>query len=393
MKKLQANVSYSLIHASMWGMYAIIFAFAKPFLEKQNLSDIMCSVVLGTTAAASVLLNVVISELVSRIKKVKLFTVTMVVCALILLGLGGMLANGAALVLGGISIVLSLLQLIPGMCNSIGMDAIAKGAPATYSVARGIGSLFYALSAFAAGKMAGIGMDTIVILSGVLGVTLMIGVVWFHFCAEKGLSDAAEQEHKQTKKENFLRKNPRFSLFLVGATFLCISHFYVCTFMWDVVCDLGLGSDKLNNDVLGTATAISAFVELPIMFGFVFLAKKIKVHTMLKFAAVMFLAKTLGLYFAGSAAGIYAAQATQVIGYGLYAITSVTYAGQVMGKEDAVRAQSYLAATISLGNVVAMSTGGVIIGTAGVDAMLIVATACAFVGALLVVFTAKKTQE
>ena len=390
MKKLQANLSYSLIHAAMWGMYAIIFAFAKPLLEKQGLTDIQCSIVLGTTAAASVLLNVVISELVSRIKKLKLFAMTLLVGGLILIGLGAMLTSGAPVVLAGISVVLSLLQLIPGMCNSIGMDAIAKGAPATYSIARGTGSLFYAISAFVAGMLDQTGL---VILSIGLGVALIIGVVWFHFCAERGLAEVEETAKAVEKKDNFLMKNPRFSLFLVGATFLCISHFFVCTFMWDVVVNLRLGDEAVNNSVLGTATAISAFVELPIMFGFSFLAKKIKVQTMLKFAAIMFLAKTLGLFFATGSVGIYAAQATQVIGYGLYAITSVTYAGKVMGKEDAVRAQSYLAATISLGNVVAMSTGGVIIGLMGVKVMLLAATGCALAGALFVLFTVKETQE
>lgn len=387
MKKLQANASYSLIHASMWGMYAIIFAFATNFLKEQGLSNAMRSVVLGSTAAASCLLNVVIGELVSRIKKLKLYMATLVVGLLILVGLAGMLIDNTVIALGGISIVLALLQLIPGMCNSIGMDAIAKGAPATYSVARGIGSLFYALSATFVGVLIEkIGKTAIPLLTGVLGIILIASVIWFHNCAEKGLEETL-QEKQDKKKENFLAKNPMFSLFLVGATFLCVSHFLVCTFMMDIVNGVGLDATEQ-----GIATGISAFVELPIMFGFVFISKKLRCNVLLKFAAVMFLAKTLGLYFADSAVGIYLAQATQIVGYGLYAIASVTYAGEVMGKEDAVRAQSYLAATISLGNVVAMSIGGFIIEAAGVGPMLLVATGCALVGALTVLFSAKKTE-
>ena len=87
--------------------------------------------------------------------------------------------------------------------------------------------------------------------------------------------------------------------------------------------------------------------------------------------------------------GIYLSHATQIVGYGLYAIASVTYAGQVMGKEDAVRAQSYLAGTISIGNVVAMSTGGLM----SVPVMMWVSTACAAIGALVVLVSAKKTEE
>ena len=388
MKKLQANVSYSLIHGTMWGMYAIIFAFATNFLGKYGLKDGQMSIVLGITAAASCLLNVVIGELVSRIKKLKLYMATVVVGLLILLGLGLMLSDNMVLGLGGISIVLALLQLVPGMCNSIGMDAIAKGAPATYSVARGIGSLFYALSATFIGVLvSSFGLDMIPIVSGVLGIGMVAGVIWFHLCAEKGLAEL-ETAEVQKKTGNFLGKNPKFAAFLVGATLLCVSHFLVCTFMKQIVEAISLGETEQ-----GIATGISAFVELPIMFGFALISKKFRCHTLLKIAAFMFLAKSLGLFFARDAMGIYLAQATQCVGYGLYAIASVTYAGQVMGKEEAVRAQSYLAATISLGNVIAMSTGGFMLESLGVGGMLLAATGCALGGALVILFSAGKTED
>ena len=388
MKKLQANVSYSLIHGSMWGMYAIIFAFATNFLEKYHLGAGQMSLVLGGTAAASCLLNVVIGELVSRIRQLKMYMATLIVAALILAGLGLMLSRSMFLGLAGISMVLALLQLVPGMCNSIGMDAIAKGAPATYSIARGVGSLFYALSATFIGVLvSSFGLDMIPIVTAILGACMVCGVLWFHFCAEKGLEETVAQEKGQDKAGNFLSKNPKFAAFLVGATLLCISHFLVCTFMKQIVENIQLGATEQ-----GIATGISAFVELPIMFGFVLISKKFRCHSMLKVAAFMFIAKSMGLLLARDAMGIYLAQATQIVGYGLYAITSVTYAGQVMGKAEAVRAQSYLAATISLGNVIAMFSGGFLLEAIGVGGMLLTATGCALGGALVILFSAEKAE-
>ena len=84
MKKSTANLSYCLIHASMWGMYAVIIYFANDFLKAQGLSGGMCSLVLGITAAASVLLNIGVSELIKRTQKVKLYVTTMLLAALIL---------------------------------------------------------------------------------------------------------------------------------------------------------------------------------------------------------------------------------------------------------------------------------------------------------------------
>lgn len=387
MKKFQASASYSLVHASMWGMYAVIIYFAKTFLKAQGLDDVMCSVVLGITAAASVLLNIGVSELIKRTKKIKVYVTTILLAALILLGLGGMLVQSKALALSGICLVLTLLQLAPGMCNSLGMDAIAKGAPANYAVARGIGSFAFATVSLCAGNLiAAFGEGAIPVVGGSMAAILILAVLWFHICAEKDLpsTQVAAREEPTKKKDNFLGKNPTFALLLVGASLMNISHYYLVVFLSDVTAARNLGAD-----VVGTAAAVSTYVELPIMFGFALLTRKMRCNTLLRVSCFMFLLKCFGLIFADSAMDIYLAHATQIVGYGLYAISSVTYAGEVMGKDDAVRAQSYLAGTISIGNVVAMSTGGLM----NVSTMLWVSTGCAILGSILVFFTAKKTQE
>ena len=385
-KKLSANLSYCLVHASMWGMYAVIIYFANDFLKGQGLSEAMCSLVLGVTAAASVLLNIGVSEVIKRTKKVKLYVATMTLAALILLGLGGMFMENKVLALSGICLVLTLLQLAPGMCNSLGMDAIAKGAPATYAVARGIGSVAFATVSLCAGNLINkFGMTAVPVVGGTMAAILILVVLWFHNCAEKGLPELeAAPQTAQKPKDNFLSKNPMFTLFLLGAALMNVSHYYLVVFLGNVTAALNLGAD-----VVGTAAAISTYVELPIMLGFDYLTRKLRCNNLLRISCFMFLLKCLGITFADGATGIYLAHATQIVGYGRYAIASVTYAGEVMGKEDAVRAQSYLAGTISIGNVVAMSTGGLM----SVQTMMWVSTACAAVGALVVLVSARKTQE
>ena len=209
-KKFQANASYSLVHASMWGMYAVIIYFAETFLRAQGLSGAMCSLVLGVTAAASVFLNIGVSELIKRTQKIKLYVATMVLAALILLGLGGMVMDNKVLALSGVCLVLTLLQLAPGMCNSLGMDAIAKGAPATYAVARGIGSFAFATVSLCAGNLiAKFGTTAVPVVGGTMAAILIAMVLWFHNCAEKGLPETVLETKDMAKsKDNFLAKNP-----------------------------------------------------------------------------------------------------------------------------------------------------------------------------------------
>ena len=131
MKKMQAKISYCLVHAFMWGMYAVIIYFAKTFLSAQGLSDAMCSLVLGVTAATSVFLNIAVSEVIKRNQNMKLYAATMALAALILLGLGGMFMESKVLALSGICLVLTLLQTaeiglygIPGCSFPLGSTGV-----------------------------------------------------------------------------------------------------------------------------------------------------------------------------------------------------------------------------------------------------------------------------
>ena len=206
MNKLKANVSYSLIHISMWGMYAVIIYFANNFLLAQGLKPAMCSLVLGVTAAASVLLNIGVSELIKRTQKLKLYVTTMALAALILLGLGGMLIDNKVFALSGICLVLTLLQLAPGMCNSLGMDAIAKGAPATYAIARGIGSVAFATVSLCSGLLIeNFGEIAVPAVGGTMAAILILAVLWFHNCVEKHLPESAIVTTEKQEKFQIIR--------------------------------------------------------------------------------------------------------------------------------------------------------------------------------------------
>ena len=84
---------------------------------------------------------------------------------------------------------------------------------------------------------------------------------------------------------------------------------------------------------------------------------------------------------------------TQIIGYGLYTISSVNYAGLVVGKGESVRAQSYLGSTSTVGCLLALSTGGVICEHFGAQTMVLVSLAAALIGGVTVAFTAQKTEK
>ena len=49
MKKWKATASYAVLHASMWGFYAIIVGYSSSFMYSHGFTDGQISIVLGIT--------------------------------------------------------------------------------------------------------------------------------------------------------------------------------------------------------------------------------------------------------------------------------------------------------------------------------------------------------
>lgn len=388
MKKFQATASYTLIQAMMWGFYAILLCFTSNFLYEFGFQDSQISLVLGLATAASCALQLGIAELVSRNPKWRLYRVILVIAGVMAVCCCAMLTGFPPAAVGGLAVCCALLQAIPALGNSLGMDAIEKGSPTSYSLARGFGSLSYSILAWLTGSLVrsfGAKVLPVIALAGL--VVLVIGVLWFHRAGEGGLSVQRKARKAAPAGGNFLKTYPRFAVFLLGSILLAVSHNLLTNFMFQIISAKGGGAAEQ-----GIATSISALVELPVMFLFPLFLKKARCDQWVRFSTVFFLAKTLGLYFATTPYGVYAAQATQMLGYGLFVIATVSYASKAVGKDDVVRAQSYMASTAAIGALFATSTGGVICQWLGVQAMLLVSTAAAAVGGIIVLLSAEKTE-
>lgn len=119
------------------------------------------------------------------------------------------------------------------------------------------------------------------------------------------------------------------------------------------------------------------------MFGISVLLKWMKCEKWVKLSTFFFVIKAMGLYMAGTIGGVYLAQLTQLGGFAIYSIASVHYARRAIGEGEAVRAQSYLAATSTIGGLFASSTGGVLCQFLGVQKMILVAGVFAVMGAFI----------
>lgn len=390
LNKWNATGSYALLQIATWCFYAAEMSYSSNLLYGYGFSDGQISALLGIATALSFVLQLAVAELINRYRRLKVYgfiaaMAGVIMAANVLLLIPSVSAAVAVCAFGTVCMV---LQMVPSLTNAIGMDAIGRGSPTDYSIARGMGSLGYSVMAYITGDLVRRMGTVMVPVLGVCTAAALLGsAVWYHAAGERGLPQTAET--KKIKKEgNFLAQNPRFALTLLGCILISFSHNLPCNFMFQIMLSKNGGAGEQ-----GIATAISALVELPVMFCFPAMRRWMRCDKWLRLSTLFLVIKPVIIYLAGGPAGIYAAQATQMLGFGLYTISSVDYAGQVVGLEESVRAQSYLGATVTVGALAGLSTGGLICQLLGVETMILVSASAACLGGAIIVLTAQKTEK
>ena len=386
--KVNCTAGYSLVQFVTWSYYAIVLAFASNVLYEFGFSDSKISLFMGVFTALSVAVQVLAGELLSRIKKWDVAGVLVLFSAIMLLFAALLLIPGCnkLLAVGAFGVICMLLQTLPSLANSMGMESIRRGAPTDYSIARGIGSLGYSITALLTGVLVRqLGVASVHMLTIGISVLLMISAVWYKGTI-RNLKEGGFKDTKQSK-ESFFSQYPRFAVFLFGMAFICVSHGLLCNFMFQIMTSRRGGAMEQ-----GVATSISSLVELPIMFGFPLMLKKLRCDRWVRIAGFCMLLKPLMILLAGSPEGIYLAQATQSVGYGLWVIGSVNYAERIVAQGESIRAQSYHGAVTTVSTVLALSMGGVLIEHLGVQSMVMVSLVCSLIGAVIVLFATQKTE-
>ncbi len=379
MKKWKATASYAVLQASMWGFYAIIVGYSSSFMYSHGFTDGQISIVLGITTALSCASQLLLAELIARLPKLTVYRVLLVLSGMLLACALLMRMELTAAAIAGLGLGLILLQVLPAMANSIGMDSVSQGSPMNYDIARGVGSGGYSILSLVTGMLVSrLGVEVLWVLTLVDTLVFLGSVLWFHRAGE--ITAPPKERVKEKREGSFLRAYPKFALVLFGSIVLQISHNLVCSFLLQIV--VSKGGDASHQ---GIAAFVSAITEIPVMFAFGWLLKKKKVEFWFAFSAAVFVLKPLFLFLAADVWGVYAAQTTQMIGYAVYVMASAYYAGSATDSSDMVRAQSYMTAAIPIGSLIANSTGVFLCQYYTAQGMLLVSTAVAVIGGIIVI--------
>lgn len=399
---------YALIQGLYWMSFCIIFAYASVYLLDKGFSNTAIGLLVGISGTISAVLQPLIGGMAGDGPgKVPLKQMIMSGCALmVLVGLSLFLVSGnrmLTLVCYGVGV--TFLQVLTPLVYSLGMVCINRGEKLDFGLARGFGSLAYAGISYVAGFMVA-SVGTEFIPASIAGLyALMLVAVFFFRAGEmpapapgrlngagntagavsgKCLSDEnckneAEEEKRNNQQEvTFFKRYPRFLMLLLGATLVFVSHNMLNNFAFQIMESKGGGSSAM-----GTAIALAAASELPTMFLFGWMVKKVRCDIWLKISGLFFLIKAVATVLVTSVAGMYVIQGLQMFGFALFVVASVYYVNMIMKEKDRTRGQAFMTMTNTLGGVLGSSFGGAFIDGFGIHTMLLVSTVVAAAGMVL----------
>ena len=394
--KQNQTAQYALIQGIYWMSFCIIFAYASVYLLDRGFSNTGIGLLIGVSGTVSALLQPLIGGIADQNRKLSLKTMILLIGSL-------MLFAGAALYVVKENQILTVLfyglevtflQVLTPLIYALGMGCVNRGERLNFGLARGIGSLAYAGISYIAGFLvAAAGTSVIPAAMAAAYAALLVAVWWFGRREDSGSGAECSKEHekanaptgKGSRQESFFMRYPGFFVLLIGAVLVFVSHNMINNFAYQIMEYKGGGSSAM-----GTAIALAAASELPTMFLFGWMVKKIRCDIWLKVSGLFFAIKALATVLVSTVGGMYAIQGLQMFGFALFVVASVYYVNAVMEENDRVKGQAYMTMTNTLGAVLGSACGGAVIDGAGIQALLICSAAAAVGGMVLICAAAKR---
>jgi len=388
----KVNLQFAAIQSSYWISFVPLGGFAVVLLQSKNFTDSEIGIILAMQSIASIIAQPVISTFAGKHPGIPL---KKIITAMLILGaaITSIFFFLPHLLLPAVLIftVVGMTQFsAPAFINAMAMQLTNAGVRINYGVSRGLGSLAFALFGVALGKLVDISGTDMIIPFSVISMLVTSFFVWKVYVPrpkdQKDLLVSLPSEIPQTNLLTFLRKNQAYTGFCISSAFIFACHACISNFLPNITDSLG-GSITDQGIIRG----ISAAFELPVMFLYSFIARRISSHKLLIISAFSFFIKSLITMLVPSMSLLFLAQILQMPAFGLYTPAAVHFSDHSVHDADRVRAQAIsMVAGIGIGNVFGNLGGGFMLDQWGLHTMMMVSTALGFIGFLIMFFVLYK---
>lgn len=370
MNERTENIRYSALLGVHTMLLCPAINFVTPYLAAAQVSNKDIGILVAVSCLLAVVLQQFFGRLVDRNiidgKKLLLFLtaiLTFAAFSLVFINVGSL---SKAIIFGGLYCITFVMMPV---LYSFSFFYENKGVSVNYGVARGCGSMSFAVCSMILGYLvAQFGTSLVPISCGILGAVLF--AILMTMPALKGTTS-----HAQTTATLKLSKFPAFRLMLIGLSLVMLFHNMLMTYF--IYAIENVGGDSSN---MGIALAIAAALEIPVLFLYTRIKGQTQSKIFLTASGIAFFVKAFLFVFAQSVTMIYLVQCLQIISYGLMAAARVYYVDETVGKKYETTGQAYMSATETIGIVLGSVVGGFLMQGFGIDAVLWCGAIVSFAG-------------
>ncbi len=393
-KKL--NIYYALLQAVYWITSAVVFCFTTVYLQFRGYSNYEIGIVFAVGNICGFAAQTLVSGYVDRHRRRNLLTCIRIAAALELLLMAAvyLLPDGSIALIGAYALIIAANTLLNPLCISLSFHIESWGCGISFSRARALGSLTFALCSVVLGIFVQrVSEDAVpsalILFSALMGLITLLFIPCDR--AQRSAAPSGSEPETAAVSGSFIefgREDRRFLLFLLGTATLYFTHALIGNFMIEFIRNIGGGSEDMGN-----VLAFMTVMEFPVMLLFSRLTQRFKCSSLLRFAVVMFTVKELMIYLAPSIPALYAAEALQAFSFALFVPASVRYVDEVIAKHNAVKGQAFVTAMITLGSIFASYIGGLLLDTSTPRFTLFVGVIVSAVGTLIMLCAIQTTKN
>ncbi len=391
----QLNWKYSASQALNSGLLAAMLAFASIFMLDKGLTNSTIGIILALSNVLSIAVQTFFANYTNRNKSVKLQDMLTVLLLVVIVSSALLLfIPSFAIFLLSAILAFSFVQSSTPFVNSLAFIYEEEGIHIKYGIARGFGSLSYALITLLLGFVIEKTSSSIlpVFYMGLAFIFILVVRSYKLPKHELAIEEVPEQEEQEMNHQresvpvseqslmSFLSEYRELVYIIIGLGFVLFAQTMINTFLINIVTPLGGDSSAV-----GLAIFIAAAVEIPIMMNFDWLVKKRSTAFWLKLSAIFFVAKVVLMFFATNLTMIYISQFLQFGSYALAYPAAVQYIKNKVHEKDLFKGQTLFTIGITASNVFASFLGGMLIDSLGTGGMVFVSLIATVIGGLIIV--------
>ena len=373
----RATPYYSLIQCLYWVIYCLMVGFASVFLLDRGFTNGQIGLILGLSYLLSAVLQPIVGAWFSRrgIRLNRGVAVAYMPVAALSLGIWLLPVGRVPLAVMMVAVFTTQSMLQPSI-NALFRTLETPGDRVNFGLARGFGSVGYALSSFLMGRLLNRFAPNILPAAYFGAIALLIIVLLLARTHET--EGGGQVAARGASYREMLRRHPHLALFLVGAACMFLAYSFIDSFLLQIL--RSIGGDSGN---LGTAITLSAMTELPAMMLFSHFSRKGKGVRLFLISIWFWLAKDVLTLLAPSPGVLYVVQLLNFASCAVYVPGMMDYMRHVLPESQLLRGATLAGTATTLGSLVATLLGGSLIDRIGVRSALAVIQIFAVCGTAL----------